>query len=281
MSRRFHNLDATTAQDRWIVSYADFITLLFAFFVVMYSISSINEGKYKMLSGSLSDAFDSEPAVAVENLAEHFYQFETGEDGEIVVEESLEAEDTSLSYEDLVGDQFSERALDRAEQEIDQLGSRVEQQMPELIDDGLVDVRRNKFWLEVEIKSNLLFTSGSSLLLEDATEILQELSRPFVGMPNRLNIEGFTDNRPISTSVYPSNWELSAARAATVVRLFEEEGIEPSRLASIGYGEHHPVASNDTLEGRARNRRVVIIVMADMEESPDQRLYALDFNSLE
>lgn len=281
MSRRFHSLDATTAQDRWIVSYADFITLLFAFFVVMYSISSINEGKYKLLTGSLSDAFDTEPMVAVEGMSEQFYQLESGQDGELIVEESQEAEDTSLSYEDLVEDQFSEQALDRAEQEIDQLGSRVEQQMPELIDQGLVDVRRNKFWLEVEIKSNLLFTSGSSVLLEDAITVLQELSRPFVGMPNRLNIEGFTDNRPISTTVYPSNWELSAARAATVVRLFEEEGIEPSRLASIGYGEHHPIASNDTIEGRARNRRVVIIVMADMEESPDQRLYALDFNSFE
>lgn len=277
MSRRFENLDSGS-QDRWIVSYADFVTLLFAFFVVMYSISSINEGKYRLLTGSLSEAFDSnqitgEPVPGAINPQSSLAETEA--------EAEEPAPDEGINYEDILGDQYSEQALDRAEQEIDQLGTRVEQQMPELIDEDLIDVRRNKFWLEVEIKSNLLFPSGSSELLEGAATLLENLSETFVELPNRLNIEGFTDNEPIATAIYPSNWELSAARAATVVRLFEEQGIEPSRMASIGYGEHHPVASNDTVEGRARNRRVVIIVMADMRESPDQRLYAFDFDSLE
>lgn len=258
-----------------MVSYADFVTLLFAFFVVMYSISSINEGKYKQLSGSLSEAFDTVTGPTTENPS--------GSPLESIstATEIQEPVEQDLSYDALVEDQYSEQALDQAEREIDALGSLVEQQVPELIDQDLIDVRRNKFWLEVEIKSNLLYTSGSSVLLDEAIPILQELSQSFVGVPNRLNIEGFTDNEPIATQIYPSNWELSAARAATVVRLFEEQGIEPLRMASIGYGEHHPIASNESIEGRARNRRVVIIVMADMKESSDQRLYALDLDTFE
>lgn len=260
-----------------MVSYADFVTLLFAFFVVMYSVSSINEGKYKQLSGSLSEAFDTVTGPTTENPSgSPLDSISTA-----VVAEIPEPVEQDLSYDALVEDQYSEEALDRAEREIDALGSLVEAQVPELIDEDLIDVRRNKFWLEVEIKSNLLYTSGSSVLLAEAIPILRELSQSFVGVPNRLNIEGFTDNEPIATQFYPSNWELSAARAATVVRLFEEQGIEPLRMASIGYGQHHPIASNESVEGRARNRRVVIIVMADMKESSDQRLYALDLDTFE
>ena len=92
--------------------------------------------------------------------------------------------------------------------------------------------------------------------------MLRGLAEILGPMPNRIHVEGFTDNLPIKTSVYPSNWELSAARAGSVVRLFELYGVDPSRLAAIGFGEHRPVADNTTADGRARNRRVVLVILA-------------------
>ena len=106
--------------------------------------------------------------------------------------------------------------------------------------------------------------------------LLLKLSDSFVDLPNRIHIEGFTDNEPINTPAFPSNWELSSARAAAVVRLFERNGVEPSRLASIGYGEYHPISENQTDEGRARNRRVVMVVLASLEGHKDDRIYEFE-----
>jgi len=130
--------------------------------------------------------------------------------------------------------------------------------------------------LEIEIKSNLLFSSGSSELISDSIPLLVGLSKTLVERPNRIHIEGFTDDKPITTNIFPSNWELSGARAAAVVRLFESNGIAPSRLAAIGYGEYQPVSGNQTEEGRARNRRVVVVVMASLEGRQDERIYEFD-----
>ena len=246
--------------DRWIVSYADLLTLLFCFFVVMYSISSLDSGKYALLSNTLEQQLSDE--------------------------RDKNTELTSESPEELTEDQlYTQNVLEQAEKEINQIAADVEQEFHQLIDEDRVKVKRNKFWLEVEFNSNLLYPSGSSQLLDDAKPILISLARRLAPMKNRLNIEGFTDNRPISLEFFPSNWELSAARAATVVRLFEINGIEPGRMASIGYGEHHPIADNNTDEGRALNRRVVVVVMAAMGErngakkgggGNNPRIYQLD-----
>lgn len=291
ISKRFAE-EETANGDRWVISYADFVTVLFAFFVVMYSISSVNEGQYKVLSESMAEAFEGDPSANIASLielaesgAERVVLDESEREvveadsiADSILEQENQAEEgySELDAEDLFEDSFSDQALNRAEQEIDSIGSQVEQEMDEFIEDDLIDVRRNKFWLEVEIKSSLLFPSGSSNLLAEAVPVLVDLSESFVGMPNRLNIEGFTDNEPISTDQFPSNWELSASRAATVVRLFEQSGIEPARMASIGYGEHQPVAENDSAEGRARNRRVVIVVMATIREDSNEPIYDLD-----
>lgn len=231
--------------DRWIVSYADLLTLLFCFFVVMYSISSLDSSKYQILSSTLETELSNQhKGITSESLNEN-------------------ADQNKEPHEPLsLNQRFNQNILNQAEQEIDQIARDVEQEFHQLIDEERVQVKRNKFWLEVEFKSNLLYPSGSSELLEGAKPILISLAERLAPMANRLNIEGFTDNRPIKTEVFPSNWELSAARAATVVRLFESSGVAPVRMASIGYGEHQPIAENMTEEGRALNRRVVVVVMA-------------------
>ena len=138
--------------------------------------------------------------------------------------------------------------------------------MQSLIKQGMINVRRSTFWLEVEINTSILYSSGSARLESDAVPVLEELATILVPFPNALHVEGFTDNVPINTLAFPSNWELSAARAASVVTLFARVGIEPTRLAAIGYGEYRPVADNDSEEGRTKNRRVVVVVLSAAEK---------------
>jgi chemotaxis protein MotB len=132
-----------------------------------------------------------------------------------------------------------------------------------LIDQQEVKVTHNGSWVEVTMRSTLLFPSGSARLSGGAMKILRDVSRVLKPVPNSVHVEGYTDNVPINTAAYPSNWELSAARAASVVHLFTRLGIAPERLAAVGYGEHRPVADNDTEGGRSRNRRVSLIISAD------------------
>lgn len=253
--------------ERWLVSYADFITLLFAFFVVMYSISSVNEDKYRVLSDAMGTAFHdptSSPAAL--------------ETADLVRSSDSPNADVASLQPEQADQTFSQRALDLAEEEVNSIADDVAESMSELIDEGIINIKRNKFWLEIEIKSSLLFTSGSSQLIVDAIPVLVELSDRFVDLPNRVNVEGFTDNRPIQSRLFPSNWELSSARAAAVVRLFERNGVGPARLASIGYGEHQPISDNSNDEARAKNRRVVVVVMASsLSGKNDGRMPEFEF----
>jgi chemotaxis protein MotB len=291
MTRRRKRVEEVANHDRWLVSYADFITLLLAFFVVMYSISSVNEDKYRVLGNAMISAFRDSPValdpVKLAQMAQSPLLLPaqlsdiSSAPGPVFRPPLMYPEGSELDEQDVPQEQdvpeerdesFSQRVLNAAESEVNFISDRVEAQMESFIDSDTINIKRNKFWLEVEIKSSLLFLSGSSELIPASVPILIELSSRFVDLPNRIHIEGFTDNKPINTSVFPSNWELSSARAAAVVRLFERNGIEPSRLASIGYSQYQPIAGNDSEEDRARNRRVVVVVMASLEGRQNERI---------
>ncbi|WP_455199016.1 flagellar motor protein MotD [Kaarinaea lacus] len=234
--------------DRWLVSYADFVTLLFAFFVVMYSISFINEGKYRVLSDSISLAFDPRK----ENL-------------DIRIERPVQpAEQVPLAISRLRPEL---RKVDQIREEdsleLKSIASRVKQDLTDLIDKDLVSIKEKDLWLEVEIKSSILFPSGSASPSGLADPVLNKIAAILENYDNQVQVEGFTDNVPITNEIYPSNWELSAARAASVVHLFTKAGVDPIRLSAVGYGEYRPIASNDTEQGRGKNRRVNIIILSD------------------
>ncbi len=269
MARR-KRIEEPVNHERWLVSYADFITLLFAFFVVMYSVSSVNEDKYRVLSDSMVSAFQAPPDTP-----------ESIQVGELVRSTTLSSQSIpEVSEQETIQDEldnsFSQKVLNKAEVEVNSIAEDVEDRLEESIEAGLVNIKRNKFWLEIEIKSSLLFPSGGSELIPESIPLLVELSSTLVDRPNRIHIEGFTDDKPITTSMFPSNWELSGARAAAVVRLFERNEIAPSRMAAIGYGEYHPISTNLTEDGRAKNRRVVMVVMASLEGRQDERVYEFD-----
>jgi chemotaxis protein MotB len=140
----------------------------------------------------------------------------------------------------------------------------VQDAMQSLIDAKLVTVRRENMWLEIEINADILFPSGSGDFTTAAEPVLDKLAEVLKPFPNPIRVEGHTDDRPIKTAQFPSNWELSAARAASVVHQFTRQGVDPLRLEIVGFGQFHPRQSNDTNEGRNANRRVVILVLEEV-----------------
>jgi len=270
MARRKKKVEEYENHERWMVSYADFITLLFAFFVVMYSVSSVNEGKYRVLSSTLDGAFKGQPKTMKpieigdilqnKELIKRLMKLENGGDKMIpdLFSESNPQQTAEIVDKGVEGDQkISEAKV------LDQLGDKLESGLSPLIDRDLVSVEKNDLWVEVELNSNMLFGSGNATLSDEALRVLWKVAKPIRKLNNSVQVEGFTDNIPINSFEYPSNWELSAARSASVVHLFTKYGINPERLAAVGYGEHHPVEDNGTPEGRERNRRVVIVIQSN------------------
>ncbi len=238
--------------ERWLISYADFITLLFAFFVVMYSVSSVNEGKYKVLSETLTGVFNA-PQRA-------FRPIELGDQPSTSVpaaeEDVIQPPVTEAPRNPSMDEEGRTEAL-RA------MADKLALEFDELIGQGVVTVESNEAWLELSLRNSLLFSSGDAEPHYDAFPVIETIASVLVNRDNAIRVEGFTDNQPIRTNAFPSNWELSAARAAAVVRMLIMEGVEAERLAAIGYGQHQPVARNDTEEGRRRNRRVVLLISRD------------------
>ena len=135
----------------------------------------------------------------------------------------------------------------------------------DLISSEQLSVRGNEFWIEITLNSSLLFPSGDAIPNDAAFAIIEKVARILAPYRNPVHVEGFTDNVPIHNSQYPTNWELSAARAASIVRMLAQDGLDAGRLAAVGYGEFQPVADNATADGRARNRRVVLVISRNLE----------------
>lgn len=227
-------------QERWLVSYADFITLLFAFFVVMYGLSTLSEGKFRALSESLVDAFGHSAGKRPPPPAQ-------------------------LAVIDLPPRKITKAPDPQGKQREQMRGiaQDILKVLAKLVRDGQVRVTQTPWGISVEINASVLFASGQAQLRAESSQALQEVARVLATTGQGIQVEGYTDNAPISTSHFPSNWELSAARASSVVRLFIEHGVAEPRLSVIGYGPNRPVMPNDTPEGRARNRRVTVMILAE------------------
>ncbi|MCD5973441.1 MULTISPECIES: flagellar motor protein MotD [Pseudomonas] len=235
--------------ERWLVSYADFITLLFAFFVVMYSISSVNEGKYKILSEALVGVFN-EPERSMKPIP-------IGEQRPLSVKPAEPLVKDSEQVDAGIGQNVTDPLKEIADEVRDGFG--------DLIKSNQMTVRGNELWIEIELSSGLLFGSGDAIPSDKAFTIIEKVAKILKPFDNPVHVEGFTDDQPISTSQFPTNWELSSARSSSIVRMLAMEGLNPARMASVGYGEFQPVASNATAEGRGRNRRVVLVISRNLD----------------
>lgn len=196
---------------RWLISYSDFLTLLFTFFVALYALSTVDITKAEKMTTSLRKVFK-------------------------VIDEpiSFEEDRNKAIIEDL-------RKL--------------------LNDVSGISIKSDARGVVITLPDSLLFDSGSASLKPESTDALTRIAEKLKEIPGKIAIEGHTDNVPISSSIYKSNWELSAARASSVLHFLLQRGLNPDRFIIAGYGEYRPVAPNDTEEGRAKNRRVELIIM--------------------
>ena len=257
--------------EAWAIPYGDLVTLLFALFTVMYAMSSVNEGKFRVLSDSMIAAFNGAPkSMQPVNIGEK----EPGKGGDkpltgvsptvfLKVKVDKATPDGSLVPRDPTKRESVPPSPDLPGALI-RMQRKVQDAMQSLIDAKLVTVRRENMWLEIEINADILFPSGAGDFAPDAEPVLDKLAEVLKPFPNPIRVEGHTDNRPIKTTAFRSNWELSAARAASVVHQFTREGIDPLRLEIVGFGEFHPRQPNATSDGRNANRRVVVLVLEEV-----------------
>jgi chemotaxis protein MotB len=237
--------------------------LLFAFFVVMYSVSSVNEGKYKVLSNTLTGVFNApERSIVPITVGEQPVVGRAETDAVIAPVVAQAPFDSTIPTNSSVtsGSSPDNTGRSRALQE---LAGQFGQEFSELIDGGVISLSAGDDWLQLNLPNSLLFGSGDAEPHYDSFAVMEKIASVLRDTDNAIRIEGFTDNLPIRSGRFPSNWELSAARASVLVRMLVMDGIDPARLAAVGYGEHQPVARNDTDEGRRRNRRVVLLVSRD------------------
>ncbi len=275
MARRRHQ-EIHVNHERWLVSYADFITLLFAFFVVMYSVSQVNQSKYRVLSESFVEAFNipndakSNPTPQEKISPSHdvITPIDLGKTAAEEAEKPAEIVIVSDVTQPEMNSQSNTTAKTDSTDELTQISDQVTQKFAQLIDDKLIKVTSNELWLQIELNDSIVFSSGGVETSVQAQIIFSEIAEILKSYSNPVQIEGFTDNIPISNSRYPTNWELSSARATEIVKFLAGKGVAPERLAAVGYGEFQPLASNDTETGRAQNRRVAVMVAKRKMERP-------------
>ncbi|MGR8918596.1 MAG: flagellar motor protein MotB [Gammaproteobacteria bacterium] len=228
--------------DRWVLSYADFITLMFAFFVVMYSVSSVNDGKFRVLSKTMLDVFQS-PQIAAEveqQLLEAAAERRAALDG-----------DASLDLDAIAA---------RAELRPDELGEVFMQLLQQPMENAAVRVNSSGDWTEVELAADAAFSGPAGTLAPDALAAIAAIADVARAVDMPVRVEGFTDNVPQAGGMGAGSWAVSAAQAASVAAALVAAGVDPERLSASAFAGRHPEASNASEAGRARNRRVVVAV---------------------
>jgi chemotaxis protein MotB len=214
--------------DRWLLSYADLVTLLLAVFTTLYAASNLDAGKLAPLQSSMRQAFKTPPMVE-----------DTASRGPVAPVTVVEGQPAA-----------------------DPLQARLLEELAEALRLERVDIQRDARGLVVSLPEEAAFATAKTEMSEEARAIIGRIAATVAAAPNAIRIEGHTDDVPIRTARYASNWELSTARASAVVAyLVEHERFDPARLSAAGYGEFHPRVANDSAENRARNRRIDVVIL--------------------
>lgn len=237
------------SQERWLVSYADFITLLFAFFVVLYAFAKADERKQAQVSEAIDSAFKSFGVLSNATA-------ETQPRTSAYTATGLpSAPPATITGESVL-------TPGKVKEDLSKIQHELQQSLAKQIAEHTVSIRMGRDGLVISLREAGFFDSGSSIPHPEAMTTLRKIAASLGTMPYDVRVEGHTDNVPIHTSEYASNWELSSARATHIARLFLNlRAIAPDRLSAAGYAEFHPLATNDTPEGRATNRRVDLVIL--------------------
>ncbi|NQY35379.1 MAG: OmpA family protein [Alteromonadaceae bacterium] len=244
---------------RWLVSYADYMTLMFALFVVLYAMAMVNEKPYDSVTESIGRIFQADK-VAPANRGH-------GDDILPVNEVKSRKNLFGNAILDVAGSNLieGEPVLSYIEStlvgsNLTSLEKELHTALFDLVESGFAKLTVDGDWLEIEISSGLLFPSGSSSTTRSASAILSVIYDVIGDISNFIRIRGYTDDQPINTEIFNSNWELSVFRATAVLRELEKMNLNPARMAIEGYGQYYPSTNNTTVRGRAKNRRVVIAI---------------------
>ena len=250
--------------ERWLVSYADFITLLFAFFVTMYSISRVDERKLGTVVESLQRALGSTIFMQPNRPDPGVFHSTSQPIDVALVQVSAEKEQGAVKEGREDFEKLAAEIKKKMEEGIKSNGGQVESSLREL--KFIIDKRG----LVLRFSERFFFDSGDASIRLEVVPMLNVLAQSLEKIPNHIRIEGHTDSVPISTLRFPSNWELSTARATSIVRYFLTQfKFAPNQLSAAGYGEFRPIASNQTTEGRTQNRRVDIVILSAKEKESE------------
>lgn len=238
MAKKRHEEEHAGNHERWLLTYADLITLLMIFFVVMYSMSQVDKAKFDSVASQLAVVMGGGNIITPPD---------SGANGIL--------KDTPTP---------SKSDMDIAQEKLEEY----------IVDNGLgnmAKVYRDDRGLIVSLNEGLLFNSGSAALDKESQEVLAKIANAIKGLPNYARVEGFTDNVPIKTSQFASNWELASQRAINVSKLMIDNGLVPERLSTVSYGEYRPLFPNDSNEHKKQNRRVDIIVIDHLNNTMEPK----------
>ncbi|MFQ2512781.1 OmpA family protein [Aeromonas caviae] len=254
MRKRYRlHLQGREHLDRWLVSYADYMTLIFALFVVLYSVAIVNKEEYRAVIEGMTQAFNQAPRSdgLLEGRGNSLLDNPVSAAPSLLESQASE----SPSRAPITGTPVSQDGTALA-----QIDMQIQESMGALVDAGVVKLAQDDNWLTVELSSGLLFNSGSAFLGSNAAPVLDTLSGILKPVDNYVRVRGYTDNQPINNEIFRSNWTLSAARAEAVLNALVGKGVAPGRLAYEAYGEFSPFVDNGTEQGRLQNRKVVVAI---------------------
>ncbi|MFB0776367.1 flagellar motor protein MotB [Aeromonas salmonicida] len=255
MRKRYRlHLQGREHLDRWLVSYADYMTLIFALFVVLYSVALVNKDKYRAVIDGMTQAFSVMPPRS-DGLLEG--QGTSLLNGEVSATSAVleSARQDSPSIAPISGVPIKQDGTTLAT-----IDTQLQENMGSLVEAGVVKLTLDDNWLTVELSSGLLFGSGSAFMSTNAEPVLNTLSSILKPVDNYVRVRGYTDNQQINNEIFRSNWTLSAARAEAVLTALIAKGVAPQRLAYEAYGEFSPFTGNDSEQGRLQNRKVVVAI---------------------
>jgi len=258
MSRR-QRRPSHANHERWLVSYADFITLLFAFFVVLYASSQVDKRKVGMLALAIQVAFQE---MGVFEASTTQVPLDTSDPMPFSSAQAVENTERTASLGRIVSQPDGSLGTGVEDGDLAELQTELEKVLSPEIDRKEIALRREPDGLVISLREVGFFDSGSAQMRSTSQGAMDRIANTLYGRDYRLRIEGHTDNAPIHTAQFPSNWELSTSRATEIVRLLiVRDGFSPDSLSASGYAQYHPAVSNRNAEGRGMNRRVDIVIL--------------------
>jgi chemotaxis protein MotB len=258
LRKRRHDVEKEDVH-RWLVSYADYMTLLFALFVVLYAMAMVNEKPFETITESVGRVFQaSDEKPKNRGHGDDILNVNTAKTNKRLYGNGL----LDVAGPQLLEDEQSLSNISDSQvgTNLTSLEEELHTALYELVESGYAQLQIDGDWLEIELNSGLLFPSGSSSTTNSATKILAVIYDVLDEVTNFVRVRGYTDNQSINTEIFSSNWELSVYRATAVLQVLERLGMNPARMAIEGYGQYYPSADNRTAEGRAKNRKVVVAI---------------------